>query len=63
METGDPIEGVFPDCRKIIQSILATGVRPYGRYFTVKPLGRTGIKSAKDDTLPEIAFKAYDILL
>ena len=59
-ETGEPTEGVFPDTRRIIKTILKTEDREDGRYFKVRSASRTGVKWVKETSLPEVVVKAYD---
>jgi hypothetical protein len=53
-ETGDPVEGMWPDSRRILQGIMAEREDKPG-IFKVRFAGRRGFKEVKETDLPTVA--------
>lgn len=61
-ETGDPLDGVFPDSRRIIQSIIDVKARKDKRKFKVKAVFSNTPVWIDEEELPSLIVKEYDAI-
>ena len=67
VETGDPVDGVFPDSMRILKKITATENRLNAetgedeRWFKVQIGGRKSPRWTKESDLPETVVKLYEL--
>jgi len=62
-ETGDPIDGVFPDSRRIIKSIIGEKIRDGKRWFKVKHTYANGAEWVSEADLPTLIVAEYDAIV
>ena len=61
-ETGDPLDGIFPDSRRIIQDIVTVKRKSGKRWFKINGKLRTGAEWVREENLPELIVAEYDAI-